>query len=171
MNYIRIFIPNSYVFITIVTYNRKQILIENIEYLRESFKQTLQKYQFEIIAIVVNPDHIHMIIKPDNISEYPKIIGTIKKSFTQISKIDHTTKNNRESDVWQRRYWEHTIRDEKDLYKHIDYIHYNPVKHGIVKAPKEWEYSSFKKFVQMGLYEENWCNFNDENEINKMNLE
>ena len=165
------FIPNAYIFITIVAYKRKQILIENIEYLRESFKQTLQKYQFEIIAIVVNPDHIHMIIKPDNISEYPKIIGTIKKSFTQISKIDHTTKNNRESDVWQRRYWEHTIRDEKDLYKHIDYIHYNPVKHGIVKAPKEWEYSSFKKFVQMGLYEENWCNFNDENEINKMNLE
>jgi putative transposase len=154
-----------------VTYNRKQILIENIEYLRESFKQTLQKHQFEIVAIVVNPDHIHMIIKPDNISDYPKIIGTLKKSFTQISKIEHTVNNNRESDIWQRRYWEHTIRDEQDLYKHLDYIHYNPVKHGLVKSPKEWEYSSFKKFVEMGLYEENWCNFNDENKISKMDLE
>jgi putative transposase len=112
-----------------------------------------------------------MIIKPDNIADYPKIIGILKKRFTEISLIEHTVKNNRESDVWQRRYWEHTIIDEKDLYKHIDYIHYNPVKHGLVKSPKEWEYSSFKKFVEMGLYEENWCNLNDENEISKMDLE
>ena len=171
MNYIRKFIPNSCVFITIVTYKRKPILIDNVESLRQAFKKVLGLYQFEIIAIVINPDHIHMIIKPDNIADYPKIIGILKKSFTEISLIEHTVKNNRESDVWQRRYWEHTIIDEKDLYKHIDYIHYNPVKHGLVKSPKEWEYSSFKKFVEMGLYEENWCNLNDVYETNKMNIE
>ena len=72
--------------------------------------------------------------------------------------------------IWQRRFWEHTIRDENDLYKHLDYIHYNSVKHyGI--APRDWNCSSFNKFVKMGYYEKDWCNLEDKYKINEMDCE
>ena len=170
MNYKRLFIPNAIVFITVVTRNRNNILIENIDYLRKSFILTKQNYSFDIIAIIINPDHFHMIIKPQNIEEYPKIIGSIKSKFTKLSNIERSINNNRESNIWQRRYWEHTIRDEKDLYKHIDYIHYNSMKHHNI-TPKDWEYSSFKKFVKNGYYDIDWCNFEDKYNIKNMNIE
>ena len=151
MKYKRLFIPNSYVFITVCTYKRHNILIDKIGYLRQSFKYALNIFKFEIIAIVINPNHFHMILKTND--------------------INHSIKNNREADIWQRRYYEHTIHNEEDLNKHIDYIHYNPVKHGLTNTPRDWEFSSFNKFVKEGLYEENWCNFNDKYGLNKMNIE
>lgn len=132
MNYKRIFEENTYIFITFVTYNRKNILIDNIEYLRQAFVAAKEKYKFEIFGIVIMPNHVHMIIRPHVIQEYPKIIATIKINFTKNSKIEYTQNQNRESNIWQRRYWEHTIRDENDLHRHLDYIHYNPIKHGYV---------------------------------------
>lgn len=170
MNYKRLFIPNSLIFVTVVTKYRKPILIENIEYLKESFNLAKQKFSFDIIAIIVNKDHFHMIIKPDDINSYPKIIGSIKRLFTKISGIKYSKNNNNESDIWQRRYWEHTIIDEEDLNKYLDYIHYNSVKHyGIM--PKDWQFSSFKNFVKLGVYENSWCNFDDKYKINNMDLE
>jgi len=170
MNYKRLFIPSSSIFITVITKNRKPILIENIEHLKTAFKLTKQKYSFDIIAIIVNKDHFHMIIKPEDINLYPKIIGNIKSTFTKISEIKYSKNDSRESDIWQRRYWEHTITEEEDLYRHIDYIHYNSVKHyGI--APKDWKFSSFNKFVKIGVYEKDWCNFQDKYNINGLNLE
>ena len=170
MNYKRIFQPNSYVFITIVTYDRKPILIENIKIFKESLKNSKKKYNYELIAIVVNYDHAHFIVNPDNIDDYPKIVAEIKRYFTKNVKIEYTLNNNKEADIWQRRYWEHTIRDEEDLYRHLDYIHYNPTKHYNI-APKDWEYSSFKKFVEKGYYELNWCNFGDKYKILNMDCE
>ena len=75
-----------------------------------------------------------------------------------------------EKDIWQRRYWEHTIVDKQDLYKHNDYIHFNPMKHYKI-FPKDWPHSSFKKYVQSGYYEINWCNFDDKYKINKLDYE
>ena len=170
MNYKRLFIPDTLLFITVVTKGRKNILISNIQFLKEAFSKTKQKYSFEIIAIVVNQDHFHMIIKPEKINEYPKIIGTIKRTFTKISNIQYSLNKNGESDIWQRRYWEHTIMSEEDLYRHIDYIHYNSMKHYNI-APKDWTYSSFNKFVKNGYYDINWCNFGDKYRINDMYLE
>ena len=87
------------------------------------------------------------------------------------AKIITTSKlKKREKGIWQRRFWEHTIRDENDLNKHLDYIHYNSYKHYQI-APKEWEYSSFKKFVNNGFYEINWCNLEDKNNILELNFE
>lgn len=171
MNYKRTFIQNSAVFITIVTYKRKNILIDNISILRKSFQYAKTKYKFEIAAIVVLPNHIHMIIKPKTITDYPKITGQIKIYFTKTSELNYTSNKKRESNIWQRRYWEHTIIDEKDLNRHIDYIHYNPVKHKLVKAPKDWRSSSFRKFVKEGYYDENWYNAGDKNDIINMELE
>ena len=170
MNYKRIFVPNAYIFITIVTYNRKQILIDNIDVLRNSIKNSKQKYNYELIAIVVNYDHMHFIINPNNIDDYPKIIAEIKRYFTKHVNLKYSLNDNKEADIWQRRSWEHTIRDEGDLYRHLDYIHYNPMKHYNI-APRDWEYSSFKKFVEKGYYELSWCNFEDKHKILNMDCE
>lgn len=170
MNYKRLYIPNSLVFVTVVTKDRKNILINNINYLRKAFELTKVKFPFEIIAIIVNVNHFHMIIKPKDIKTYPKIIGSIKSNFTKLSGLKYSLNKSGESDIWQRRYWEHTIINEEDLYKHIDYIHYNSMKHYNI-APKDWEYSSFKNFVNNGYYDIDWCNFGDKYNICSMNLE
>ncbi len=168
MNYRRIYAENGLLFLTIVTNNRKAILIDNIQILKNSLYNVQQIYKFELIAYSVLPDHIHCIIKPKNISEYPKIIKSLKYSFTKNVGLVKPTYNIYK--IWQNRYWEHTIRDEDDLYKHLDYIHYNPMKHYNI-APKDWEFSSFHKYVKNNMYEENWCNFEDKNNINDLNFE
>ena len=178
MNYRRLFIPNSIVFITVVTFERKEILIQNIELLKEAVKQTMQKYKFNIVAICVLKNHIHMLLQSDNIREYPEIIKNIKRNFSvnfDISQIPNyyesdSRKSKGEKSIWQRRYFEHTIINKEDLNKHIDYIHYNPVKHYNI-APKDWKYSSFYKFVQNGYYEKDWCNFDDIYNIKELDYE
>ena len=96
----------------------------------------------------------------------------MKRKFTYLVNKNNENKNNtflseskkkkRESNIWQRRYYEHTIRDEKDFNLHLDYIHYNPVKHHYVQHTKAWEYSSFDKYFKLDWYSEDWCNFSDE---------
>lgn len=173
MNYRRVFIPNSYVFLTVVTSNRRKILIENIELLRESFKNTKENYDFKIFAMVVLPEHFHVLLKPKNIFEYPKIISSIKHSFSRnfnvVGQVCPTYDRNK--GIWQRRYLEHTIRDEEDLYKHLNYIHYNPVKHGLVNCVKDWEHSSFEKFVKLKNYDKNWGSIQDVEKIKELDYE
>lgn len=169
-DYLRHYIPNSIVFITIVTYHRNPLLIKNINNLRIAFKTC--PYKFDILAACVLPDHLHLLIKPNNIEQLSKIISSIKYCFSKsIINIIKPETSRREKGIWQRRFYDHIIRSEEDLNRHIDYIHYNPVKHGLVKASKDWEYSSFSKYVKNGQYEENWCNFEDKYNINDLNLE
>lgn len=170
MNYKRFFIPNSLVFITVVTKYRRNILIDHIACLRQAFVSAKAWHEFHIVAIIVNPDHFHMIIQPKDITMYPQIVGNIKGTFTKISSLPYKVNKKRESNIWQRRYWAHIIMDEKDLYRHIDYIHYNSVKHyGIV--PQKWAFSSFHKFVKEGYYAADWCNIDDRYQIENMDLE
>jgi putative transposase len=169
MNYKRLFIQNGLVFITIVTEKRIPILTKDINLLKEIFNNVSKFYIFELIAYVVLQDHIHCIIKPKNINEYPKIIKSFKYSFTKnfnVGLVNPTYKK-----LWQNRYWEHTIRDENDFYRHLDYIHYNPIKHGFTQKAIDYPYSSFEKFVGLGYYSEDWCNFEDKNNISKLNYE
>lgn len=168
MNYRRVFVPNTYLHIIITSYERKPVFINNINILRTAFKNTMHLYKYEIIAICVLPDHIHLILHPDDINNYPKIISSIKHYFSrnvgQVCPTDELKlgyKNKREKGIFQRRYWEHTIRDEEELNNQINYIHYNPVKHGYVQNVISWKYSSFHKFVKQGLYEESWGSFKD----------
>lgn len=173
MNYKRLFIQGSYVFLTVVTYNRKPILIKNIELLRKAFKNTKQNYDFEIFAMVVLPEHFHVLLKPKDIKEYPKIISSVKhcfsRNFNAVGQVCPTYDRNKL--VWQRRYWEHTIQDEDDLYKHLDYIHYNPVKHGYAQNVKDWEFSSFDKFVKINNYDMNWGSQEDVKHIATMDYD
>lgn len=169
MNYRRAFIPNGFIFLTLVTNDRCPILTPNISLLKLAYKNVKIYYSFELISYSILPDHIHCIIYPCNVNDYPKIVKSFKYSFTKLYKS--TCVNAISDRIWQNRYWEHTIRDEKDLNNHYNYIHYNPVKHGLVNAVKEWEYSSFYQFVNQGLCEENWGNNNDIKDVINMNFE
>ncbi|MEI8128687.1 MAG: transposase [bacterium] len=178
--YRRLKLPHHPVFITIVTFNRNPILIKNIQLLRESFKVAKQKHIFEIFASVVLPDHMHLILNLDDLSDYSSIISLVKSNFSK--NIDENELLNikeqltaskikkREKGVWQRRFIEHTIRDKKDLYNHLNYIHYNPVQHGLVKNARDWEYSSFQKFVKKKWYEVDWGSLKDIKGLGNLNV-
>lgn len=179
-NYKRYYLNNCYVFITIISYNRKPILISNIRLLRESFKKALKMFDFEIYGSVILPDHMHLIIRPDDVNKdnYSKIIGTIKRTFTQLIDETNHDKNisisrqkRNEKGIWQRRFYDHIIRNENDLYKHLDYVHYNPVKHGYIKNVRDWEFSSFNKFVKLKNYEPNWGSESDIKDIIELDYE
>ncbi len=174
-NYKRYYIKNSYVFITIVTHNRNKILLDNVDLLRKCIKGAKEKYVFDIFAIVILPDHIHLILKPQIIDEFSLIIGSIKKRFTKAIEDSFVDKNisisqdkRKEKGVWQRRFYDHVIRDENDLHRHLDYIHYNPVKHGYVEHVKDWAFSSFSKFVELKNYDSNWGSSTDVKHIETM---
>ncbi len=165
-NYRRVFEQNTTIFITMVTEGRKLLLIKNIDLLRKAFENSKKFYNYEVFAAVILPDHMHLLIKPQDIKDYPKIVSRIKHYFSRNfeyknDSLSQSKISKREKGVWQRRFIEHTIRDEEDLYNHLNYIHYNPVKHGLVKNVRDWEYSSFQKFVEMKWYEDNWGSTND----------
>lgn len=115
-------------------------------------------------ALVLLPDHLHCIWRlPDGDVNYSMRWGLIKKEFTKRARnlVDtaHPTKSrerHREGTIWQRRFWEHQIKDERDFAIHCDYIHYNPVKHGLVMSPKDWIYSTFHRYVKAGVYPREW---------------
>ena len=165
------------VFITFVTYNRREILLPNINILRNSFKYAKNKYNFEIIAISVLKEHCHMIISTPNSNDIPQIIRTIKFNFSVnvaekfiCKNLSNSAIKRGEKGIWQRRYYDHVIRNEEDLHKHVDYIHYNSMKHYQL-APKDWKFSSFNKFVVNGYYTDDWCNFDDKYKINSLDFE
>jgi len=145
-DYKRLFLEGHSYYITIVTHRRNPILVENIEALRESFRESKRYYRYSIDAIVVLPDHIHMIITPQVASEYPKIIRAIKYNFS--TKVQSVTEQSIArykkgmNPVWQQRYYEHTIRNEKDYLRCIEYMQNNPIKHGLVDNGTKWKYTS-----------------------------
>ena len=150
MNYRRVFLDGYSYYITMVTYRRKPLLVQFIDELREAFRHSMKKYHYRIDAIVVLPDHLHMIITPKHGTDYPEIIKQIKRSFVYNlpedirvkSKIELTASQYRrgEAGIWQSRYYEHTIRNEKDMLEKMQYIQNNPIKHGICKHDETWKY-------------------------------
>jgi len=118
-------------------------------------------HPFEITAIVVSPDHLHCVWQlPVGDADYPTRRSLIKAGFSRnlpVSEFIRPSRTRkRERGIWQRRYWEHQIRGQEDLRRHIDYIHYNPVKHGHVSAPTMWQYSSLHRFIRAGTLPANW---------------
>lgn len=167
--YRRIYLPGATYFFTIVTYKRCPLFLdENArKLLNEAIENVMVKRPFDILAMCLLPDHIHMLVTlPDSDTDYSTRIREIKRLFT-ISYQKQTgivlvknksRKNKKEAEIWQRRFWEHTIRDENDLQNHFDYIHFNPVKHGYVEALDEWQWSSFHHYVEMGVYPKSQVN-------------
>jgi len=165
-NYRRAHAPGGAFFFTLVTHQRRAIFEtpERVELLREALRRVRREQPFEIVAAVVLPDHVHFLwTLPPGDADFSRRIGRIKIEFTRSLDVrsprklrESSRRNRRESDVWQRRFWEHTIQDERDLERHLDYIHYNPVKHGHALCPHAWSFSSFSQWVRRGAYEADW---------------
>ena len=174
-NYRRLYIPGGTYFLTIVTYCRRPLFKspDNIDLLRTCIAKVQKQQPFKITAAVILPDHLHFIWQlPADDSNYSQRVSRLKVLFTRAYKASHPSNleisesrhKHRESDVWQRRFWEHLIRDEADLQNHLDYIHYNPVKHELVSCPHLWSYSSFYHWVDKGRYASDWsCSCEDKN--------
>ncbi|MBL7526630.1 REP-associated tyrosine transposase [Legionella bononiensis] len=135
---------------------------QEIDSLRLAFRHAKHHYPFTIDAIVILPDHLHMILTlPENGANCSLRWNLIKGIFSrQLPKKETITpiqKNRRERGVWQKRFWEHLIRDELDFEHHVNYIHYNPVKHGHVIHPINWPYSSIHQFIRKGFLQPHWA--------------
>jgi len=147
--YKRIFLAGYSYYLTIVTHGRNPILVDNIELLRESFRESKRYFKYSIDAIVVLPDHIHMIITPQVSDEYPRIVKSIKYHFSKHCKLEGELEQSasryrrKYKPIWQKRFYEHTIRDEKDYLRCLEYIRNNPLKHEYVEDEIKWKYSSF----------------------------
>ncbi len=151
----------SYFFIVTLQDRQSTALVDHIADLRKAFRWVHKRRPFRIRAIVVLPDHLHTIwTLPGEDADYPGRWRAIKSRFTR-SLVESGTPLRRnargECLLWQRRYWEHTLRDLIDMQRHIDYIHYNPVKHGHVRVVGDWPYSSFHRFVEAGVYPRDWA--------------
>ena len=178
-DYNRTYITGGTFFFTVVTYLRHPIFEDEaaVNLLKICFHSVMIAHPFNIDAIVIMPDHLHTIwTLPDNEFDYSirwnKIKGTFSRRYSgdKVIEVTESILKKREKGIWQRRFWEHSIRDQADYNKHCDYIHYNPVKHGLVHSPSDWKHSSFKKFVANGLYNDNWGKIVSEDFI-KMDLE
>jgi len=170
VNYRRNLVLGGTYFFTVTLRKRNsRQLVESIDLLRMAFRKTMAAKPFQIDAIVVLPEHLHSIwTLPPNDSDYPGRWKAIKATFTrelEKSGLPVDKRKDKSALIWQRRYWEHTIRDADDLKRHIDYIHFNPVKHGLVERVIDWPYSSFHLYVRQGLLPPDWAgeNFEDMN--------
>ena len=163
-------LPGATYFFTVNTYHRQRVLTDPPLYhaLKNAIKEVKTAYPFDIEAFVLLPDHLHCVWKmPEIDADYSVRWSLIKRKVSQQcrehihERATHSRSKRRELNLWQRRFWEHRIRDDKDFENHINYIHYNPVKHGYVCNVKDWPYSSFHHYVKKGILPLNWCSFDE----------
>jgi putative transposase len=159
--YRRNYVPGGSYFFTVTLRERgTSLLVDYIELLRAAYAEVARKRPFHTDALVVMPDHIHAIwTLPPGDSDYSGRWRAIKSGFVRLLArqgvaLARNTKG--EAQVWQRRFWEHTLRDDTDFTRHCDYIHFNPVKHGFVSRAADWPHSSLHKFVERGICEADW---------------
>lgn len=164
-DYRRAFLKGGTFFFTVVTYNRRPIFTEesSVRLLMWCLDTTMDTHPFRIDAMVILPDHMHTIwTLPDGEADFSTRWKLVKGTFSRhysgfkINDISESMLRKNEKGIWQRRFWEHSIRNEDDFNRHCDYIHYNPVKHGLVNSPVEWEHSSLRNFIERGIYPLDW---------------
>ena len=148
-NYRRFRQPGGTYFFTVVTHDRKPILCtdDSQQALGQAIRRVQKRHPFNMVAWVIMPDHLHCVWElPDGDSDFSARWRLIKTHFTTNMKLHG------EDRIWQPRFWEQCIRDQDDFNRHVNYIHFNPVKHGLVENAGDWPYSSYRKFVDMGVY-------------------
>lgn len=167
-NYRRASVGGATYFFTVKTHcNRPWLMLPDVRYaLRQAIRQTRASFPFNIDAWVLLPEHMHCIWRlPEGDANFSARWSCIKRSvsqacrdrFARISSQRNASRRDRgESIVWQRRFWEHVITDVEDFQRHVDYVHWNPVKHGHVKTVVDWPYSTFHQFVARGIYPSDW---------------
>lgn len=166
--YRRANVPGGSYFFTVVTERRQRILTEIAvrQALREAIETVRVKRPFRIDGWVLLPDHLHTIwTLPEGDADFATRWRLIKSSvtrccgatFVQPHYLNARRKAKGCGTLWQHRYWEHLLRDERDFRQHLDYLHFNPVKHGLVEAVGDWPWSSFHRWVRQGAYPPDWC--------------
>jgi putative transposase len=162
VRYRRNFLAGGTFFFTATLADRNaRVLIDHIDVLRAAFRATRQAHPFTIDAIVALPDHLHIVMTlPEGDADYSNRLRLVKRRFTTgVTSAGGPVARHRNGEhaLWQRRFWEHTIRDQNDFARHVDYIHFNPVKHGLVARVRDWPHSSFHRYVRWGLLPEDWA--------------
>jgi REP-associated tyrosine transposase len=165
MRYRRAFVPGGSFFFTLVMEGRRPVFAsaETVDVLREAFRSVRSTRPFELDAMVVLPDHLHCIwTLPPGDADFATRWRLVKTWFTKHCDPalrlvpDRARAARNEQALWQHRYWEHMLRDEIDFARHVEYIHFNPVKHGLVASAMDWPYSSFRQYVEAGVYPPDW---------------
>ena len=166
MRYRRTRIAGATYFFTLVAYRRRPLLRSRAAVLafEEATAAVRARHPFEIAAQVILPDHLHALwTLPEGDADFSTRWRLIKSRFTRACSHmssdagqSGSRRDKGERTVWQRRFWEHVIRDERDFGAHVDYIHYNPVAHGLASAPRDWPHSTFEEWVARGVYEPDW---------------
>ena len=167
-NYRRLFVPGAAWFFTVNLQERhnNHLLVENLDLLRAAFTYVKERKPFRIDAVVIMPDHLHCIwTLPSEDGDYPirwnMLKGYFSHAIPQGEKISTSRRQRRERGLWQRRYWAHLLTDQNDFNCHVDYVHWNPVKHGRVKQVVDWPHSSFHRYVKEGVYPADWAHSGD----------
>ena len=161
--YRRLYQPGGYYFFTVVTHERREFLTDELarKCLRYAWLNVRRKHPFRLISLCLLPEHLHCIWRlPEDDADFSRRWAAIKAIFSQEyyklggkgGTLSSSRLSKKEKAIWQRRFWEHLIRDDDDLGKHIDYIHYNPIKHGLVEVLRDWPWSTFHKYVKDGYY-------------------
>ncbi|MCU6434373.1 transposase [Undibacterium sp. Jales W-56] len=163
-NYRRAFLPGGTWFFTVnlLERHRNDLLVREIALLRQVVKRVRQRYPFHIDAWVVLPEHMHCVFTlPPGDSDFSLRWRLIKSGFSRAlpktESLSAVRQAAGERGMWQRHYWEHLIRDEEDYQRHVDYVHVNPLKHGLVQRVADWPYSTFHRAVAAGIYPVDWC--------------
>jgi putative transposase len=173
MRYRRAGIPGASYFFTVNLADRSQtLLVDHADVLRTVISEVQSRHPFRIDAMVLLPDHLHAIwTLPNNDKNFSTRWMLIKAGFSRRISVGERCNRSRmtkgERGIWQRRFWEHLLRDEKDYERHVDYIHYNPVKHGYVVRPVDWPHSSIHRFITEGIVSPDWAVGNRNEDSNK----
>lgn len=166
-DYRRWYTPGGTFFFTVVTYARRPILCtENGRgFLKQAIQTVRDRRPFTLVANVLLPDHWHLVMQlPAGDAKYSVRMKRIKEEFTEHwlsaglpeARVTDSQQARGERGIWQARFWEHTVRDERDLERCVDYVHWNPRKHELVKRVRDWGWSSFHRFVEAGHYDIDW---------------
>lgn len=152
----------TYFFTVALADRHSDLLVREIDALRAAVQAVRTVLPLQIDAWVVLPEHMHCLwTLPEGDSDYSTRWKRLKAAFTATQPTGEARSASRigkgERGIWQRRFWEHTIRDEADFAAHVDYVHFNPVKHGYVQTPAEWPYSTFHRCVALGMYPADWA--------------
>jgi len=162
-NYRRLHQPGATWFftVTLAQRNNNSLLMDHVDRLREAFRHVRQRHHFTIDAIVVMPDHLHCLWTlpdgdTDNATRWRLLKGHFSRSVIPTEHRSQSRLKRRERGIWPRRFWTHWITDQEDFNRHVDYIHWNPVKHGLVQRATDWPYSSIHRYIARGDYPPDW---------------
>ncbi len=163
MSYRRVRVPGATYFFTLVMQNRNAALLtDHIDILRSAVMTVKRQYPLHIDGMVVLPDHLHMVwTLPRGDADYATRIAMMKGLFSKSLPLpparSQSQQQRKDKGIWQRRFWEHCIRDDLDFHRHIDYVHINPVKHGLVARANQWPYSSIHRYIREGHLPDHWA--------------